>query len=126
MSRFELCENRDQIIISSDADGIRAGVITISQRVQWLLEIKEKSQSGKKEDRSRTQTRMRRVESRTTTTYCLCCGGLGCSLSPAMTKGPNCRILSCVAETSLRYREAKTRFAFHVATCIRLDRERLL
>ena len=25
MNRFELCENRDQIIITSNADGIRAG-----------------------------------------------------------------------------------------------------
>ena len=25
MSRFELCENRDLIIITSNADGIRAG-----------------------------------------------------------------------------------------------------
>ena len=39
-----------------------------SPSVKWLLEVKEKSQSGKKEEKLEL-TRTRRVESGTTTTY---------------------------------------------------------
>ena len=62
-------------------------VISISPRVQWLLEIKEKSQSGKKEEKSRTQTRTRRVDSRTTTTYACAVGAWDAAYPQQLPKG---------------------------------------
>ena len=47
-----------------------------SPSVKWLLEVKEKSQSGKKEEKLELKTRTRRVESGTTTTYASAVGFL--------------------------------------------------
>ena len=59
---------------------------TMALRNKWEESVRKQA------NRSRTQTRMRRVESITTITWSISCGGLRCSLSPATTKGPNCRI----------------------------------
>ena len=67
MNRFELCENSDQqklppMLMKSGQGNINLSMCTVALRNKGEESVRKRKQDV------RTQTRMRRVESRTTTT----------------------------------------------------------
>ena len=85
MSRFELCENSDKkqlpLMLMNQCRVISISTCTMALRNKGEESVR------KKEEKSRTQTRTRRVESRTTTTYACAVGAWDAAYPQQLPKG---------------------------------------